>query len=183
MDSGSILHHLASETPARAGRACFLAGVLMLFSALAAAQEAIPRGQPPREDPGFFSSIGRWFDRQAENIGSSFKGARGTVETFGHEAGVAAKSTVTGAKDAADAVARIPTARVVSGHEKCKLAPNGAPDCIAAANAVCKTKGFEGGKSVDMTTAEVCPPQVYLSGRNSGGACRTETFVSRALCQ
>ena len=48
---------------------------------------------------------------------------------------------------------------------------------------MCKTKGFEGGKSVDMTTAEVCPPQVYLSGRNSGPGCHTETFVSRALCQ
>lgn len=154
----------------------------MLISALAAAQET-SGAKMKEEDHGFFGSIGRWFDRQADNINSSFKGARGTVENFGHEAGVAAKSTVEGAKDAAGAVVRIPAARVVSGHEQCKLAPNGAPDCIAAATAVCKTKGFESGKSVDMTTSEVCPAQVYLSGRRSGAGCRTETFVSRALCQ
>jgi hypothetical protein len=105
------------------------------------------------------------------------------VNNFGREAGIAAKTTVDGAKDAADAVARIPTARVMRGHEKCSLAPNGAPDCLAAATVLCKGKGFETGKSVDMTTAEICPAQVYLSGRDSGKGCHTETFVSRALCQ
>ena len=80
-------------------------------------------------------------------------------------------------------MARIPVARVVSGHEKCPNAPNGAPDCVAAATALCKAKGFESGKSADMTTADVCPAQVYLSGRSSGPGCKTETFVSRALCQ
>ncbi len=135
------------------------------------------------EEPGFFGGIVRWFDRQASKIGSDFKDAGSQVENFGHEAGIAAKTTVEGAKDAAGAVARIPAARVVTGHEKCKVAPNGAPDCVAAANAVCKAKGFESGKSVDMTTAEVCPAQVYLSGRSSGAGCHTETFVSRVLCQ
>jgi hypothetical protein len=110
-------------------------------------------------------------------------GARSSVENFGHEAGIAAKTTVEGAKDAAGAVTRIPTARVVTGHEKCTIAPNGAPDCLVAANAICKTKGFASGKSVDMTTAEICPAQVYISGRSSGEGCHTETFVSRALCQ
>jgi hypothetical protein len=48
---------------------------------------------------------------------------------------------------------------------------------------MCKTKGFESGKSADMTTAEICPAQVYLSGRTGGAGCHTETFVSRAFCQ
>ena len=48
---------------------------------------------------------------------------------------------------------------------------------------ICKAKGFRTGKSLDMTTAEICQPKVYLAGRNSGPGCRTETFVSRALCQ
>jgi hypothetical protein len=34
-----------------------------------------------------------------------------------------------------------------------------------------------------MTTAEVCPAKVYMSGRSSGTECTTDTFVSRALCQ
>jgi len=71
----------------------------------------------------------------------------------------------------------------VRGHEKCKVAPNGAPDCVAAANTMCKAKGFEGGTSLDMTTADVCPAQVYLSGRSAGEGCHTETFVSRVLCK
>ncbi|MGH6996404.1 MAG: hypothetical protein ACREES_11945 [Stellaceae bacterium] len=108
---------------------------------------------------------------------------RERFQNFGHEAGVAAKTTVDTAKGAASAVGQLSTARVVTGHEKCRNAPNGAPDCVAAADAICQTKGFKTGKSVDMTTAEICPAQVYLSGQNSGPGCRTVTFVSRALCQ
>ena len=163
---------------ARAVTGLLVAGLVMV-SALAVAQEARPRN----DDPGFLGSIGRWFEEQGDKISSSFKDAGKKVETLGHEAGVAAKTTVEGAKDAAGAVARIPVARVVSGHEKCPNAPNGAPDCVAAATALCKAKGFESGKSADMTTADVCPAQVYLSGRSSGPGCKTETFVSRALCQ
>lgn len=161
-----------------AAMALLAAGFIMV-SALAVAQER----QQPKSEPGLFESVGRWFEEQGQKISSTFKDAGKKVENFGHEAGVAAKSTVEGAKDAAGAVARIPTARVVNGHEKCQNAPNGAPDCVAAATTMCKAKGFESGKSADMTTAEVCPAQVYLSGRNSGPGCRTETFVSRALCQ
>ncbi len=143
-----------------------------MMSAVAVAQES---AKAP-EEPGFFEGITRWFDE-------TFSGASKQVENFGHEAGVAAKTTVNTAKDAAGAVARIPNARVMSGHAKCNNAPNGAPDCLAAANTLCKAKGFESGKSLDMTTAEVCPPKVLMSGRSVPGECRDETFVSRALCQ
>ena len=37
--------------------------------------------------------------------------------------------------------------------------------------------------SLDMTTADVCPAKVYMSGRSTGPECTTETFVSRAFCQ
>ncbi len=150
------------------------AGAFMLISAVALAQDhSAPKA---REDLGLFGNIGRWFDE-------TFRDAGKGVQNFGHEAGIAAKTTVNTAKDAADAVVRIPSARVVTGHEKCKNAPNGAPDCLGAALAICKSKGFESGKSLDMTTAEVCPAKVLLSGRSSGGDCHDETFVSSALCQ
>lgn len=105
------------------------------------------------------------------------------MEQLGHEAGKAARITVDGAQDAAGAVARIPHTRVVSGYERCATAPNGAPDCLAAADAVCKAQGFRSGHSVDMTTAEICEPRVWMAGRNNGPGCHTETFVSRAICQ
>lgn len=167
----------------RAAKAAYrglLAATLLLTIPVTASSQD-QRAKP--EEPGLLESIGRWFERQADGINSSVKDAGKGVQNFGNEAGAAAKSTVEGAKDAAGAVARIPAARVITGHEKCRIAPNGAPDCVAAATAMCKARGFESGKSADMTTAEVCPPQVYLSGRSSGSECRTETFVSRALCQ
>ena len=158
-----------------------LAGVLVLTSALAFAQDSTPPVE--KRDDGFFATVGRWFSQQSANVNSSFKDARDKVEGLSQEAGAAAKSTVEGAKDAAGAVARIPNVRTVSGHEKCQVAPNGAPDCVAAANAICKTKGFDSGRSLDMTTAEICPPKVWMAGRSTGPECRTETFVSRAVCQ
>ena len=157
--------------------------VVVLASALAFAQDVAPSSETRQEDTGFFAAIGRWFSQQSANANSTFKDARKKVEGFGKEAGAAAKSTVEGAKDVAGAVARIPNVRTVSGHEKCQVAPNGAPDCVAAANAICKTKGFDSGRSLDMTTAEVCPPKVGIAGRSTGPECRMETVVSRAVCQ
>jgi hypothetical protein len=161
---------------------CALAAALLLMQATAFAQ-------PQRSDangaeaPGFLAVLTQWFDRQAENIDSTFKNAGKGFANFGHEADIAARSTVDNATNAADAVARLPGARVVSGHAKCRIAPNGAPDCVTAANHVCRASGFRFGKSLDMTTAEICSAKVYLAGRNSGPGCHTETFVSRALCQ
>jgi hypothetical protein len=166
---------------------CTLLGVLaavMLRSGLAVANDST---QPARDaavaDQDALTAIGLWFDRQVDALKATFNNANKRFDNFGHEAGVAARATVNGAKDAAHAVARLPNARVVSGYAKCRIAANGAPDCVSAADAVCKTKGFTSGKSVDMTTAEVCPPKVWMSGRNEGAGCHTETFVSSALCQ
>ena len=164
-------------------RLCMFAATLVLISALAAAQDEAAPSQKAKDSGGFLAAVSRWFEEQTANMGSSFKDARKKVENFSSAAGDAAKTTVDGAKDAAGAVVRIPAARAVSGHEKCQPAPNGAPDCVAAANTMCKAKGFELGKSLDMTTAEVCPPKVYMSGRSTGPECTTETFVSRVLCQ
>jgi hypothetical protein len=184
MGTNRISKHFTERTAACSLLACIGAGAILLTAAMALAQEgANSDTRTSAEKPGFFGAIGRWFDDQTSKFGPHLKGARSGVENFGHEAGVAAKTTVETAKDAAGAVTRIPTARVVTGHEKCTIAPNGAPDCVVAANAICKTKGFESGKSVDMTTAEICPAQVYIAGRSSGPDCHTETFVSRALCQ
>lgn len=156
-----------------------LGACVAVFALLISA--VVAQEQKPKEEPGLLESIAGWLDR---NVGSAFQGAGKQVETFGHEAGVAAKTTVNTAKDAAGAVARIPAARVMSGHEKCQNAPNGAPDCVDAAERLCKAKGFEAGKSLDMTTAEVCSAKVMLQGRTgTPGECRDETFVSRALCQ
>jgi hypothetical protein len=195
MASNDPVKSLSNRLIARAG---VMAAAIVLSATLAAAQDAA-KPAPRQQQDGFFGTISRWWDQTTETWNSGVGGVRKRFETFGTEAGVAARvtvdnaksaadaaarATVDNAKSAADAVARIPNARVVRGHEKCKIAPNGAPDCIAATVALCKSKGFDnGGSSLDMTTAEICPAQVYLSGRTEGEGCHTETFVSRVLCQ
>jgi len=172
-------------------RAALVAAALVLTCAFAAAQDVAKPTQPSPpptqaapQSSSVFSTLKGWWDQTTDNVNAGVTGMRDRFKNFGQEAGVAAKATVDNAKSAADAVARLPSARVVRGHEKCRVAPNGAPDCVAATVALCKSKGFEGGgSSLDMTTSEICPPQVYLSGRNSGEGCHTETFVSRAYCQ
>jgi hypothetical protein len=181
MDSKRALIFRAKRTATNRTLGGLFACAVILTSALAAAEDA-PKGPAPAQ-PGFFAAIGHWFDQTANNFSAGVRYMRERFQNIGNEAGVAAKTTVDSAKDTADAVGRIPGTRVIAGHEKCQIAPNGAPDCIAAAYAICQAKGFKTGKSVDMTTAEVCPAQVYLAGRSSGPSCHTETFVSRALCQ
>ena len=169
----NIERNLTWHSGNRATAAIWLfVGALMMMSVIADAQERAPA---PAVEPGFFGRITNWFESTIKETGKK-------VESFGSEAGIAAKSTVDGAKDAAGAIARVPGTRVITGHQKCDNAPNGAPDCRAAADAVCKAKGFESGKSLDMTTAEVCPPKALLAGADKS-TCRDETFVSRVLCQ
>jgi len=181
MESKRALSFLARRTAVNTALGGLFACAVVLTSALAVAQNASKAPAP--EQPGFFAAIGHWFDQTAINFNAGVRSMRERFQNLGQQAGVAARTTVDTAKDAAEAVGRLPNTRVVIGHEKCEIAPNGAPDCIAAAYAICQAKGFKSGKSVDMTTAEICPAQVYLSGRRSGPGCHTETFVSRALCQ
>jgi hypothetical protein len=169
-----------------ARRASLLAAglcVALLMSVAGAMAQASGAAAAEPKHGNFFDNLFQWFGQQAATFNSNLRNAGAQVENFGREAGIAAQTTADAARDAAGAVAKIPNARVIVVHEKCGKAPNGAPDCVAIAMNVCKAKGFESGKSVDMTTSEICPPKVLLSGRNSGPECHDETFVSRVLCQ
>jgi hypothetical protein len=69
-------------------------------------------------------------------------------------------------------------------RERCPLAASGGPDCQTAAAIACRGKGFTAGKSLDTQSEHKCAAQVLLRGRAPNELeCRTETFVTRALCQ
>jgi hypothetical protein len=73
---------------------------------------------------------------------------------------------------------------MVSGRAACLVSANGAPDCKAGADRLCQSKGYKEGKSLDTDAAEKCSPKVYLPGRKrEPGGCKTENYVTRALCQ
>ena len=152
-----------------------VAGLLVL-GAPAVAQET------QKESTNVFSDIGRWFDRSVTSIGDQFKSAGKGINQFNHEAGVAAKTTAGAAVDAADSVARISKTRMVSGRQNCLVSDNGAPDCAAASDKLCKAKGMKSGTSLDVTSARECPTRAILQ-KEARAECKDVTFVTRAVCQ
>ena len=79
----------------------------------------------------------------------------------------------------------LPNTRVVDMHEDCERAPNGAPDCAAAAGVACRARGFKGGQPLDVRTAEKCDTtQALRSGQvPTRSICRIESWITRAVCQ
>ena len=61
------------------------------------------------------------------------QGAQENFDKLGSQARDAAKDVTTG-------ILALPGSRVVSGRVRCEAAPNGAPDCLTAANSVCQSK-------------------------------------------
>jgi hypothetical protein len=138
-----------------------------------------PATQPPNPNyqPGFIDVFGRFIGDSAAKLSSQLKS---TNETLGD----LRNQTSDAAKGAAGTIIGLPNARIVTGRERCAAAANGAPDCRAAADAACRSRGFASGKSLDTQSTQKCPARVWLSGRfPSEGDCQLETFVIRAVCQ
>lgn len=136
----------------------------------ASAANSLPR-------PGFVDAIGRWLDDGTTRFKSDLQGAQQTFDQL-------ADRTRDAAKDATGALIGFPNVRIVPVRERCAVTAGGGPDCQAAASAACRGKGFSTGTSMDTQSEQKCPAQVLLRGRAAGAAeCRTETFVTRALCQ
>jgi hypothetical protein len=155
----------------------------VLLCAAALSAPALAQDSTKQSD-NVFTAIGRWFSDSFVSVSSRVKNAREEVGAFNREAGIAVRATGGAVKDAAGAVAKLPNTRVLAGHQKCAIAANGAPDCIEAANKLCKGGGFTAGQSVDITAAEECPLRVTLGHREAGpGECKSITYVSKAMCQ
>jgi hypothetical protein len=160
----------------------------------ALAQDA--REGPQQADKlGVLESIARWLERGLTSIASGLGDAKRNIDSLGEKAATAGrtigekateagKSAADATKGAVDEVMKLPSARMVQGHVRCDISPNGAPDCRSAALSLCATKGFSKGTSVDFVSAEKCPPAVWMQRRKpEPGECVMETFVTRALCQ
>jgi len=168
-----------------------MAVALLASANLAGAQEPAPPNAAPAAPPQrivpmlptpqeTLGAIGRLIDQSISGVNAGVKGAGETLGATTDAAGELAK----GVTDAAGTVARLPATNVVSGHELCVPAPNGAPDCTGASVALCRSKGFQRGNSLDITSAFKCPAQMWREGRAPNPQeCRDESFVSRAICQ
>jgi hypothetical protein len=134
-----------------------------------------PPSAPParKENPGLFNEIGKLFEK-SKSILPPLKSPSETFDDLNARARDAGESLSNLAKPST----------MVSGRAACVVSSNGAPDCKAGADKLCQSKGFKEGKSLDTDAAEKCSPIVYLPGHQRGpNDCKTENFVTRALCQ
>jgi hypothetical protein len=174
-----------------------LALLLLAVPGLCVGIAQTPSPEPPATAPapsappqGFIDAFGNWMQQGVATMGAGFGAMVGVVDQAGQAAKGAAdaastmaKSAAEVARDTASSVPKLPTG-VIRGRERCLLAPNGAPDCRAAAETMCRAKGYVSGASVDFETAEKCPPPYRVSSRNTPeGVCTFEHFVTSALCQ
>lgn len=135
-----------------------------------------PKSAPPANRPGFIDAFGHWIEDSVSNWNAGIKGAADVAKD-------AADAATTATRDTAGAVVRIPGTRVIAERATCPTAPNGAPDCRAAAEAICKAHGFASGSSIDFQTAEKCPPIALNRPDGEPPRCVIESYVTRALCQ
>lgn len=122
-----------------------------------------PPAPPAREDnPGLMHEMGKLFDK----LPSILPPIKSPGETMNDLSRLAKPSTM------------------VSGRVACPVSSNGAPDCKQAADQLCLSKGYKEGKSLSADSAEKCSAKVLIPGRQrKPDDCRTDTFVTSALCQ
>jgi len=131
-----------------------------------AQSEPAPSPDPaPKENPGLINEIGKLLEKPASML-PTLKSPKETID------------------GAADALSWLTKSPGVKGRAACPAAANGAPDCKAAADKLCQSKGFKEGKSLDVDSTRSCSARALLSGRKpEESECRTETYVTRAVCQ
>jgi hypothetical protein len=135
---------------------------------------AAPSAPPAREEnPSLINEMGRLFEKSL-SILPNLKTPGETIDDLNARA-----------KDAGDSLSRLAKpSSMVTGRMGCPVSANGAPDCKLGADKLCLAKGFKEGKSLNIDSAEKCSAKVYLPGyKRQPGDCRTENYVTRALCQ
>ena len=141
-----------------------------------AAPPAEPKPASPdpstRNNPGLVEEIGKLLKSSAASLTPTLPSPQQTIDGLNSSA-----------KSAADSLARIAPLSGQSmavGRTMSVVSSNGAPDCKAASDQLCKEKGYKEGRSIDIEAAQKCSAKAYFAG---AGACRTENFVTRAVCQ
>jgi hypothetical protein len=120
--------------------------------------------------PGLIDKLGEWLRDSADGVSSGMKDTQQRIDEFN--------------KGALGTLSGIPIAGFASGRSLCPRSANGAPDCYAATEKLCKDKGYTSGRSLDTESSETCNPRIYLPGyQRKPGDCRVDTFVTRAACQ
>jgi hypothetical protein len=161
----------------------------------APAPGSLPAQPSPANKPGFLHQLEVWWNDSFGDFNAKMKSAKDKLDDYNKQQDKAAKETsaataqalkdaAQATKDAATAVVKLPITRVFEFHDRCQVAGNGAPDCQTTATASCRTKGFDSGQPLDISTSQECPARVMLSGRPPvEGECKDVTVILRAVCR
>ena len=146
--------------------------------------------EAPAEKHGFFDDFSRWWHDSVADFNAKLKEQQSKIDDFNKRSAEAAKeaavATQQAMKNAADAMVKSATSKVIEIHAPCAIAGNGAADCASAAADACRGKGFSDGQPLDVRTAEKCNASLWLQGqgqRSAAAECPVETVVLRAACQ
>ena len=161
----------------------------------APAPGSLPAQPSPANKPGFLHQLEVWWRDSFGDFDAKMKSAKDKLDDYNKQQNQAAKETsaateqalkdaAQATKDAATAVVKLPITRVFEFHDRCQVAGNGAPDCQTTATNACRTKGFDSGQPLDISTSQECPARVMLSGRPPvEGECKDVTVILRAVCR
>ena len=143
----------------------------------AAPQQAEPAPPVREENPGLVNELEKLWDKSRSML-PTLKSPQETID----ELNARAKDAT---RDAGESLSRLAKpSSMVSGRMVCPPSSNGAPDCKIGADKLCQSKGFKEGKSLNADSAETCSARVLIPGRvRKPDDCRTDTYVTRALCQ
>ena len=161
----------------------------------APAPGSFPAQASPANKPGFLHQLEVWWNDSFGDFNAKMKSAKDKLDDYNKQQNQAAKEAsaateqalkdaAQATKDAATAVVKLPITRVFEFHDRCQVAGNGAPDCQTTATNACRTKGFDSGQPLDISTSQECPARVMLSGRPPvEGECKDVTVILRAVCR
>jgi hypothetical protein len=135
---------------------------------------------PPKKE-GFFDAVERWWDQSQAEFKAGFEKMKNQIDALNARSAKAAREAQDATKEATDALMKLPNTRIIEGEEICVLAPNGSPDCQSAADKICRSKGFAGGKTANVEVTRKCSARALLS--RSEEDCTNETIVTKAACQ
>ena len=133
-----------------------------------------PPSAPPgrQENPGLINEMGKMFEKSL-SILPTLKSPGETIDDLNARA-----------KSATETLSNLTSSSMVTGRVKCPVSANGAPDCKTAADQLCVARKFKEGKSLTIDSVEACSAKVLIPGRTrKPDDCRTDNYVTRALCQ
>jgi len=140
-----------------------------------------PGAGPPQpaapENSGLFNEMGKALEKSLSVLP--------TLKSTGEALDDLNARAKDAAKDAGESLSRLTSpSSLAAGRIICPVSASGGPDCKIAADKVCQAKGFKEGKSLTIDSVEACSPKVLIPGRaRKPDDCRTDNYVTRALCQ